>query len=479
MAGEYEGYLDDDQRRAGPLDATINPLASQGIDPDDAVHHPSAPIPAKPMGVPYQGARYSGATSNPSPAAQVGDDGGPRATAPSPVAPPSPQTSPSPPVSPNGQQKTWQDYARESMDRQMAATQAQDQTVQGLAAQPDESTVLDPLEKQRAQAAAYIDPSADQYKPTFWQKLLRGAKGVVGGIQHGGVIGGLEGGLSTDYKAPNRQYGLDVAKQQAGVTSLDQQIATARKAYEDQTNRIKGIAAEQKSVATGFNDVGTQAAREEQEDHQVTRDAETTRHNQADEKLRGQQETNTSAYQQGELANRNRATNIEASRLAFEKHKFDLEQGKARNPGGNPEIRQPEIDAATAQFQAYKDNLAYKPKFDNYQDRKTGKVVSKAEYIDQLNKIGSALDEKLAAKKQPVLGLRYNSGPNGQEIPYYTPESIAQAQAARQQSTDPDTLPAAAVKKLKKGIVTTFNGGARWMLDENGKPVKAPKAGGS
>jgi hypothetical protein len=153
---------------------------------------------------------------------------------------------------------------------QLRNAQAAEQTVQGLANQPDESTATRGLTDKRAKDAAYIDPrdpNHPEYRPGIGTRIFRGIKGVADGIARGGVLGGLAEGLNTDYSAPTKAYGRAQAKQTSDVASDDAQISEAQKAYQDYTNRQKAQAAEQRGVATSYNDVATAARGQEQQDN--------------------------------------------------------------------------------------------------------------------------------------------------------------------------------------------------------------------
>jgi len=138
----------------------------------------------------------------------------------------------------------------------MAAGQTQEEALKRFQAQPSEAEALAPLESQRTQAAQYINPQEQQYRPTVGQKILRGLQGV--------ARGGVLGPLAVDYNAPNRQYGRDVAAQTSRVGGIDQQINEARKAWEDASGRIGKEAGLARDVATSYADVGKQIAEQEQ-----------------------------------------------------------------------------------------------------------------------------------------------------------------------------------------------------------------------
>lgn len=472
-------YQDDQEKLASLLQGSINPIAAGGGDPDAPWQMPGMEAPPKP-GSPLEGFGQS-------PKAQ------PQQVA-SAAAPPAPP----PGVSQNGTggsgntagsgatPKTWPEYARAGAAGQLRNTQSAEQTVQQLANQPDTTATI---EKQRAAAATPIDPQAQQYRPSISTRIFRG----IDAVRRGGALGAFDpsdvGGQA--YGAPNRQYGIDAAKQAGTVSNLDQQIAASQKAYQDATARAKGIAAEQRGVATGYKDVADAAKGQEQEENEATRNANTDANARA-------RDAQTQANEAGNLQQRTREVNISGARLGLEQKRLDFDMAKQKI--GDSEIRQPLIDDATEAVAKYKNGWTYQPDTDitgakgadvgagSYLNNETQKAVSPNQYITDMNKISADLDVKLAQKKQPTLGLRWKTGPNGQEIPIQggpqpVPQTSGSTPAAAPPATPPAqpkpaakkaTLPPEAAKQLKPGKITTYANGERWHFDADGKPEQLP-----
>lgn len=312
----------------------------------------------------------------------------------------------------------WPELVRQGTQGALRNAQASENTVNGLAAQPSEADATKPLTDKLASDSNFIDPNQQQYKPTWAQKVFRGIKAGASGLAQGGVLGAGAGALNADYSAPNRQYRVAQQKQQSDMASDTQQLKDAQKAYEDQTNRAKGISQEERATGSNYQQVGTMGAAEQRAQEQTSRDAETTRHNQATEARQDQQTSNTQQYQQGELKVRNQEVGIQAARLQMEKHAKDLENANAASGGdANDPTRRDLVDKATVAFSTFKADWAWDKGGKNYVNEKTGKSMSQQDYINQLNKIGAQLDVDLGKKKQPPMGLRYTGGPDGQEIP--------------------------------------------------------------
>jgi len=142
------------------------------------------------------------------------------------------------------------DYARASQD------------VQNEAAQPDEATVLAPLERQRVNAQARQvelqtpygpdGKTLPEYKPSFGQRLMRGVEGFAGG----GVLGAIDPkvGGAQPYGAPNKEYGIDQAQAAGRVAGADQQLKNAQDNWKATSDRLKQIAQERRALATTGKD---------------------------------------------------------------------------------------------------------------------------------------------------------------------------------------------------------------------------------
>lgn len=140
------------------------------------------------------------------------------------------------------------------------------QDVQREADQPDIGTQTASLEAQRAKDAAPInayDPTTGKllaaYKPSFGQRLMRGAEGVLRGgvLTPAAILGAIDptavGG--TAYGAPNAQLGRDQQQQQGRVASDDQQLQNAAANWKSANERLKQVANDRRALATMGKDV--------------------------------------------------------------------------------------------------------------------------------------------------------------------------------------------------------------------------------
>jgi hypothetical protein len=452
-------YVDDDEQSGGLLGKLISPLRAMGIDPDQARANPAAALEAVRSG---QAPQTTEVAQNDDPgqpgSRQPGDTdyAGPQLIRRN-AAAPAPASSVPASVTPDGNSsgpptssapKTWQDYARQGLAGQLRATQADEANVNTLASQPTEEQTVAPLEQQRTYAAAPINPQDKQYRPGIGTRFVRG----LDAIREGGLLAAVdpEDVGETAYGAPNKQYGIDTQRQAQKVASIDQQIATARQAYKDASNRAKDIATQQRAVATGYGDLSKGATGQETTENIAARNAETARHNLQDEQLRQQQQEQTGAYQQGELGVRNRQLGIDAGRLGVEQDRLAF-------------------DKATADIQALSGQWSYEPSDNGISAaayRNGDKTMSPAEYIDKKNEISAALDKSLTAKHLAPLGLRWQAGPNGQEI-LQQPQGSQASMATQSSSQKSRPRPAAGSTVMVDGKphqVVGFN-------EKTGKPI--------
>lgn len=154
-----------------------------------------------------------------------------------------------------------QDYTRSSQD------------VQNEAAQPDEDTVLAPLERQRVSAQARqvelqnpYDPKTgkmlDEYKPNFGTRMMR----LAGAVYKGGVLGAADPAAAgaTPYGAPNKQLAIDQAQAAGRVAGADQQLQVKKQAWEDQSKRMQQIVKDRQALATTGKDVTGASTQQQQ-----------------------------------------------------------------------------------------------------------------------------------------------------------------------------------------------------------------------
>lgn len=157
---------------------------------------------------------------------------------------------------------SWADLQRQNVTKGMASLDKGDASLQSVQDQPGLDSQTSALEAQRAKDAATIDPKAAQYKPSFGQRLMRGAEGVLRGgvLTPAAVLGAIDPSAvgGTAYGAPNKQYGLDVQKQQGTVASDDQQLSNAAANWKAANDRAKALATEQRSNADARGKLSTE-----------------------------------------------------------------------------------------------------------------------------------------------------------------------------------------------------------------------------
>jgi hypothetical protein len=146
------------------------------------------------------------------------------------------------------------------------------QDVDNEAKQPDEASVLAPLEQQRVNAAnrqVELQNPYDkdgkllpEYKPTLGQRLIRGVEGFA----RGGVFGAVDptiGGAKA-YGAPNKELDIDQTQAAGRVAGADQQLTNARDAWKAQSDRLKAIAAERRALAPAGKDATDASIKQQQ-----------------------------------------------------------------------------------------------------------------------------------------------------------------------------------------------------------------------
>ena len=254
----------------------FSPLTANGIDPDEARANRAQALAKMQQQNPYvtaaddPGANKAGEVHQPTiPPAAVASVSAP--ALPANISPSGSATgaASSSAAAPAAAKPVWADYARQGIEGQLGALSAATKNDATLQSMPSEDDAVDPLEAKRAAAATPINPQQDQYKPSLTQKILRG----IGGFSKGGVLGAVDPSLvgKPGYSAPNRQYAIDTAQQTGNVASLDQQIDTARKNFADTSKRITAQAAERRSTAAGYKDVGQQVTGQEKAENDAAK----------------------------------------------------------------------------------------------------------------------------------------------------------------------------------------------------------------
>jgi len=442
-------YMDDDEQYASLLGNTISPLTAAGIDPDEAAANPQKALQQVASG------RQAAPTPAPIPA-------------PSPSVPASVTKSGDP-----GGQRSWADYVRGSLDKAQSAMDQSQSNIGDIQNQPSENQSVAPLETQRSQAATPIDPNQTKYRPGIGTRIVRG----IDAVRRGGILGAVDpkdvGGQA--YGDPNRQYGRDVARQTQEVGSLDQQIATARKNYEDATNRLKSLATDARSQATGALDIGkTATAQQKEEDAAANNQALTDVKQQvADLKAQGKAPAN---YEQAVIAAQTETDPKKKSQYAAaakqmqdtEIKKFQYAQRATGGGEDTQDKRQSMIDDATEKVKTLQDTYAYDPDQNLYVNpNKPNDELSPAQFTDKKNQISTNLDKQLASKKLKTLGVRFNPRDAQGSQFRNTPASAPQ-------SSNSLTGPIQAGEKVAVGpsghqIVVRGN---KWVDPQTGKEVK-------
>lgn len=190
-----------------------------------------------------------------------------------------PSSAPSPAVvSPSGNppQKGWADYVREGLSGATRAQANSQQSVDQLQNQDSAATRNAPVESRVQQLSTptpYRDPktgqvldSAQQYKPTGWQRFGRGLKSAALGLVTGGIPGAAMGAIDptsirggTAYGAPNRAYQTTEANRQAQLGAATQQLGENLAEEKADTERLGKTASEQRAAATGSLDIAKAA----------------------------------------------------------------------------------------------------------------------------------------------------------------------------------------------------------------------------
>lgn len=222
---------------------------------------------------------------------------------------------------------SWKQKLSDAVGAQNRTGAAAEQAANQLATAPSEDQALSGLEQQRQARAAALDPTSDQYKPTTGDKWKRGLKAAVQGLASGGILGAAVSPALADYNAPNRQYGIDQGKQAADVASLDEQIKAGQKAYEDTSARGKDVGAAYNAASKSYGDEATGINQEQTNETTQGKDAETARHNVADEGETATRDKNTATNETAMRRLEGQRVGIEGGRLGLEKRKEDYEEG--------------------------------------------------------------------------------------------------------------------------------------------------------
>jgi hypothetical protein len=257
---------------------SASPLASNNIDPDDAVANREqvlAQLAARQNGLTHPVANTSGTLPDTvaAPAPWTPQPKGPPATN-APTPPSESASDPSVPgsVTPSGDSQTAsrpasqtgipgvitpigvappKDFYGLGQTAALETAQAAQRLSQRWQSRPLTSATTDPLEAARI-AASSPTPStgADgkllpQYRPSVGQRIVRGVQAA--------VQGGIPGVLTADYGGPNSAYNAQENARKADLASLDQQVAYRQKAATLDNTQLRDVGTANTNASSRFN----------------------------------------------------------------------------------------------------------------------------------------------------------------------------------------------------------------------------------
>jgi hypothetical protein len=234
---------------------SLSPLASAGVDPDEAL------ASGDPYGwfqkryMPVQAPQAPSPVTRTSLANPVTPQ--PANNAPNPASEPTGATAVPSTVTPSGKSR-FSDIANQALQQKMSTL--------GQAANTPPGTDVNALETQRAKlAAAAPNPQDAQYKPSVGRRIARGFEGVGLGLAEGGLRGAIAGGIAPQttglagYRDPNSKFAANLAQNQQQVANLDQEIAQGNTGAKQRAEDVKNqtdIGKEFGSAATQANELG-------------------------------------------------------------------------------------------------------------------------------------------------------------------------------------------------------------------------------
>ncbi len=352
-----------------------------------------------------------------------------------------------------------------------------------LASQPTLEQKVAPIQAQRTLPPQEFDPAHPEYAPTAGRRILRGLIGAGEGLARGGIRGALLGGLdpgavgATPYSAPTRQFSIAAQRQAAQHAALDKQQETATTAYKEDTGRAK-------DVITTINDVGKNNAAGEtaksREDIAGAREQKARVQSQladvkqqvADYMESGKPPTTYEATVAAAHLEKDpdRAARMEsaAKEMATQRTREAFIRHQRATAGPNDALRQPMIDAATAQVQALQGKYEYDPRRNQYVNNENpNDVLDPSEFTDKKNVISTKLDQQLEQKKLPKLGVRFDPNDAGGN----KPSGRAARRAAQQGAGKTNPAPEKTVVKMPNGGFQVKSGGKWVNSDQSGKPI--------
>ena len=357
-----------------------------------------------------------------------------------------------------------------------------------LQGQPTLAETLKPIQAQRTLPPQEYDPAHPEYKPSPGRRFMRGLEAVGEGVARRGIMGGLLGGLdpaavgATPYSAPTREFSIAAKKQAAQQGSLDQQAATAEKAFTADTGRAKDI-------ITSINDIGknyaagqnaqarmdTAAARADTA--RVAGQLADIKQQVADYQSQGRvpttyEATVAAAALEKDPARKKALSDAANTMASTELKKFQYNA----NSGPSSVFRDSAITKAKDKITALQDEyqLGYDPTENMYYSNKNPKQkISPDTFADRKMEIVDALNQSLAVKHLAPIDWRPNRAdiqgtgqPSGDEI------KPGQAPA------QPAATPQAAAKPTTQAKVSIKDGGGQVLSDKTVAKQYLDAAGG-
>ena len=354
---------------------------------------------------------------------------------------------------------------------------------QRLAGEPTLEQKLAPIQAQRTLPPQQADPNHPEYRPTAGRRILRGIVGGLEGLARGGIRGSLLGAVdpeavgATPYGGPTRAFSIAAQKQAAQQAALDQQEKQTTDAFKEDTGRAR-------DVINSFNDSGknyaageTAQSREEtaqtrEEEAGIKQQLADIRQQVADFQTQGKAPTTYEATVAAAALEKDPARKAALDAAAKEMAATEIKKfqyaARAQSSGGrgasapNAALRQPMIDAATAEVQAIQDRYAYDPRRNQYVNKSNpNDILDPSEFTDKKNEVSTKLDKDLETRKLPPLGVRFNPADAGANKP------SGRAARVAQNNPQPKAQPKAGDRVTVDGKAAIFVG----MNPKTGKPI--------
>ena len=248
---------------------SASPLASAGIDPDDAVANREqvmAQLAAKQAGLVHPVANTSGIVpeSVAAPAPWTPSATPPATNAPTPPSEPTSTASVPGSVTPSGNNQTSPDYYQQGQAGALSSAQDAQTNARRWQSRPLPSATTDPLEAARLKASIPTPETGPdgkllpQYRPSVGQRI---ARGVAGFAQNG-----LRGVLTAPYGAPTDAYSGQENARQAQLASIDQQMKYRQGANTADQTAMKDIGANDNATGSRFSAIANGAVAKQNAD---------------------------------------------------------------------------------------------------------------------------------------------------------------------------------------------------------------------